>query len=89
MYYILKDLASTARRLHRDTFYLQVVVECVLALLAAKAGLLEAAEWSRYVKVVVAVDPDRASSQAVRDVDGVVEVLGEDRGSQTVICCIF
>ena len=83
------NLASTARCLHRDTLDLQVVVERVLALLAAKAGLLEAAEWSRYVKVVVAVDPDRAGSQTVRDVDGVVEVLGEYRGSQAVVCCIL
>src|SRR4051812_48250361 len=64
----------------RDGHGLQlgVVVEGLLAQLAADAGHLEAAEGGGGVEDVVAVDPDGAGPEAVGDRVGLADVAGPD-----------
>src|SRR5882757_8949541 len=71
-------------QLYGHGFDFGVVGEAVFAEFAANAGLLEAAEGSRSVEHVVAVDPDGAGANRVRDGVGLGDVLGPDRGGQAV-----
>lgn len=57
---------------------LGVVRESGLALFAADAGGLEAAEGNARVKLVPGVDPHRAGLQSARDCVGQVDVLREN-----------
>lgn len=61
-----------------DGLGLDVVVEGSLAELAADTGLLVSTEGQLVVQHVVAVDPDGTGAEAVRNLDGGVEVGGVD-----------
>mmetsp|Transcript_51677 Transcript_51677/g.137645 ORF Transcript_51677/g.137645 Transcript_51677/m.137645 type:complete len:238 (-) Transcript_51677:1022-1735(-) len=70
---------------HHDALHLRVVLERVLALLAAPAAGLEAAERGRHVEVVVAVDPDGPSLQAPRCRKCRANVAGADPRAEAVV----
>ena len=63
---------------------MDVLRQRVLAKLASDTALLVSAERHRGVEVVHAVDPDGAGLEPVGGADGLVEVAGEDGGSETV-----
>src|SRR5580704_9786775 len=63
---------------------LSELVEGVQRLVAADARLLVAAERRGDVAAVVGVDPHRAGTQALGELEGLVDVRGEDRRSQAV-----
>src|SRR4051812_17459944 len=74
------DRAASSREprspeLHRDRLELGVVLEGGLAVLAALARHLEAAEWRVRIDHVVAVDPDRARLDLLGEQVGLVDVL--------------
>src|SRR6266702_5570985 len=60
------------------------LVEGVQRLVAADARLLVAAERRGDVAAVVGVDPYRAGTQALGELEGLVDVRGEDRRSQGI-----
>src|SRR3979411_1796304 len=60
------------------------LVEGVQRLVAADAGLLVAAERRGDVAAVVGVDPHRTGTQALGELEGLVDVRGEDRRSEPI-----
>lgn len=54
----------------------------------AEAGLLEASEGRGHVGLVVGVDEDGPSLQALAHVHGLVDVPGEDSRGQAVLCVV-
>src|SRR5258707_14595548 len=63
---------------------LRELVEGVQRLVAADARLLIAAERRGDVAAVVGVDPHRAGTQALGELEGLVDVGGEDRRGESV-----
>src|ERR1700687_3215569 len=60
------------------------LVEGVQRLVAANARLLITAERRGDVAAVVGVDPHRAGAQSLGELEGLVDVRGEDRRSESV-----
>ena len=82
------SIGCDARRQSSDDGHrleLGVVVERLLAQLAADAARLEAAERGGGVEDVVAVDPDGPGADAVGDRVGLADVAGPDRGGEAVV----
>ena len=70
---------------YRHRLELGVVVQRLLAQLAADAARFEPAERRGRVEDVVAVDPDRAGADALGDGVGLLDVAGPDGGRQAVV----
>jgi len=68
-----------------DSLDLEVLVESLLAVLAADTALLVAAEGKLGAGSTVLVDPDSTSLEVLGDVEGSVERLGVETGSETVL----
>src|ERR1700733_7202508 len=71
--------------LRGDGLDLGVVVQHLVAHLAAPAGLLVAAERQRRVEHVVAVDPDRAGPELLGQRVGLGDVPGPDARAESVV----
>src|SRR3546814_1868218 len=71
-------------QLYPDRLQVSELVDGVERLVAAEAGLLEAAERRGDVAAVEAVDPDRAGPEAAGGLHGLVDVGGPDRRRQAV-----
>lgn len=71
-----------------DALDFGVVLQAVLAVLAAMSRHLVTAERRLSAQDVVSVDPDRACSQALHDVVDFIDVLGENGGGQSVLAAV-
>src|SRR5215831_15702599 len=67
-----------------DRLGLQIVVERRVTHLTSPSGLLVATERKRGIEDVVAVDPDGASAQAIRDSMRTPHVARIDAGSEAI-----
>ena len=67
-----------------DGLDLGVVLQPVGAELAAAAGLLVPAERGHRAEDIVTVDPHGAGPEGVRQVGGLLDILGEDGGGEAV-----
>ena len=82
---ILEEVGVVTDQGHGDGLGLEVEVETILALVAAHAGILVAAEGRRVVEDVVGVDPDGAGAQRARHAVDSVDVLAEDARGEAVV----
>lgn len=73
------------RSLDDDGLALKVVLEAGLTELSADAGVLEATEGSVGIEDIVAVDVNSTSAEGVRDLNGVVNVLGNESSTKTIV----
>src|SRR3546814_6165704 len=79
-----EELPPGLMQLDPDRLQVGELVDGVERLVAAEAGLLEAAERRGDVAAVEAVDPDRAGPEAAGGRHGLVDVGGPDRRRQAV-----
>src|ERR1700678_1498012 len=71
-------------KLYGDSLNFCVLLQSVLAEFAADSGLLEAAERGARIEDVVAIHPNRARTDAVRDRMSFLDVARPDRRRETV-----
>ena len=76
------------RQFGADRFGLRVIVQNIVAHLAAPSGLFVSAEGQRRVEDVVAVDPHRAGAQQLGSAVGLADVARPDGGSQAVFAVV-
>src|ERR1700730_6364687 len=79
-----RSRCSRSAELNPGRLDLGELVEGVQRLVAADARLLITAERRGDVAAVVGVDPHRAGAQALGELEGLVDVRGEDRRSEAI-----
>src|SRR4051812_24931919 len=78
----LESAAAGRSHRHRDVLDLQVLVDALLAALAAEAGSLHAAERRRGVGHHALVEPDHAGLQLLAHAEGALDVARVDVGDE-------